>query len=176
MPLEAGSTFAGFRIVKKIGEGGMGEVYLVEHPRLPREEALKVLPENVTSDDEYRQRFGREAELASTLWHPNLISLHDRGEAEGRLWISMDFINGSDMGELMRTGYPGGMPVAEGGDRHLRHRGKGGDRHRRRLGIGLRAPAGHAASRCQARQHLADGSRGGQAAGGTGGFRDCPQA
>lgn len=113
VPLEAGSTFAGFRIVKKIGEGGMGEVYLVEHPRLPREEALKVLPENVTSDDEYRQRFGREAELASTLWHPNLISLHDRGEAEGRLWISMDFINGSDMGELMRTGYPGGMPVAE---------------------------------------------------------------
>lgn len=113
VPLEAGSTFAGFRIVRKIGEGGMGEVYLVEHPRLPREEALKVLPENVTSDDEYRQRFGREAELASTLWHPNLISLHDRGETEGRLWISMDFINGSDTGELMRTGYRGGMPVAE---------------------------------------------------------------
>ncbi len=113
MSLEAGATFAGFRIVKKLGNGGMGEVYLVEHPRLPREEALKVLSEGFTTDEEYRQRFQREAELASTLWHPHLISLHDRGEAEGRLWISMDYINGSDVGELMRTGYPGGMPLAE---------------------------------------------------------------
>ena len=56
VPLEAGSTFAGFRIVRRSVKG-MGEVYLVEHPQPPREEALKVLPENVTSDDEYRQRF-----------------------------------------------------------------------------------------------------------------------
>ena len=89
----------------------MGEVYLVEHPRLPRQDALKVLAESYTANDEYRQRFQREAELAASLWHPHLVALHDRGEAEGRLWISMDFIDGSDTGQLLRSKYPAGMPT-----------------------------------------------------------------
>jgi serine/threonine-protein kinase len=91
----------------------MGEVYLVEHPRLPRREALKVLAASFTADEEYRQRFLREAELAAKLWHPNLVSLHDRGEAEGRLWISMDYIDGSDTTELVRNQYPDGMPLSD---------------------------------------------------------------
>ena len=111
--MEPGAEFAGFRIVRRIGVGGMGEVYLVEHPRLPRREALKVLPRSYTGNDEYRQRFQREAELASTVWHPNLVALHDRGEADGRLWISMDYIDGPDAAELLRTRYQRGLPVGD---------------------------------------------------------------
>ena len=109
--LTSGESFAGFRVIKSLGAGGMGEVYLVEHPRLPRREALKVLSADFTASEEFRQRFLREAELAAALWHPNLVTIHDRGEAEGRLWISMDYIDGSDAAELVRTRYPAGMPV-----------------------------------------------------------------
>ena len=80
MPLDDGETFAGFRVVRPLGSGGMGEVYLVQHPRLPRRNALKVLPADVSADPEYRARFNREADLASTLWHPHIVSVHDRGE------------------------------------------------------------------------------------------------
>ena len=80
MPLDDGETFAGFRVVRPLGSGGMGEVCLVQHPRLPRRTALKVLPADVSADPEYRARFSREADLASTLWHPNIVSVHDRGE------------------------------------------------------------------------------------------------
>lgn len=111
MSLTSGAQFAGFRVIKSLGSGGMGEVYLVEHPRLPRREALKVLSADITANEEFRQRFLREAELAAALWHPNLVTLHDRGEAEGRLWISMDYVDGSDAAELVRTRYPTGMPV-----------------------------------------------------------------
>ena len=109
--LTSGESFAGFRVIRSLGAGGMGEVFLVEHPRLPRRDALKVLSADFTTNEEYRQRFLREAELAAALWHPNLVTIHDRGEAEGRLWISMDFVDGSDAAELIRTRYPAGMPV-----------------------------------------------------------------
>lgn len=109
--LTSGESFAGFRVIRSLGAGGMGEVYLVEHPRLPRREALKVLSADFTTNEEFRQRFLREAELAAALWHPNLVTIHDRGEAEGRLWISMDFVDGFDAAELIRTRYPAGMPV-----------------------------------------------------------------
>jgi serine/threonine protein kinase len=69
MPLNDGETFAGFRIVRLLGSGGMGEVYLAQHPRLPRRDALKLLPPDWSADQEYRTRFKREADLASTLWH-----------------------------------------------------------------------------------------------------------
>jgi serine/threonine-protein kinase len=111
--LEPGARFAGFTVVRRLGSGGMGEVYLVEHPRLPRQEALKVLSETYTDNQEYRARFQREAELAASVWHPHLVALHDRGEDDGRLWISMDYIDGSDMARLVRTKYPAGMPVGE---------------------------------------------------------------
>lgn len=98
-------------MIESLGAGGMGEVYLVEHPRLPRREALKVLSAEFTANEEFRQRFLREAELAAALWHPNLVTIHDRGEAEGRLWISMDYVDGSDAADLIRRQYPRGMPV-----------------------------------------------------------------
>jgi serine/threonine-protein kinase len=113
MPLRAGDTFAGFRIVRLLGSGGMGEVYLAEHPRLPRRNALKVLPADVSADPEYRARFNRESELASPLWHPHIVSVHDRGEYNDQLWISMDYVEGTDAAKLVRDRYPAGMPADE---------------------------------------------------------------
>ncbi len=108
-----GETFAGFRIVRLLGSGGMGEVYLAEHPRLPRHNALKVLPADVSADPDYRARFIREADLASKLYHPNIVGVHDRGEHEGQLWISMDYVDGVDAGRLLTERYRAGMPVGQ---------------------------------------------------------------
>jgi serine/threonine-protein kinase len=135
MPLADGATFAGYTILRLLGAGGMGEVYLAQHPRLPRRDALKVLPLSVTSDSEYRVRFDREADIAASLWHPHIVGVHDRGEFEGQLWISMDYVDGTDAADLLRN-YPNGLPqrevldivtaVAEALDyahqRHLLHR------------------------------------------------------
>ena len=111
MPLSRGQTFAGYRIVRLLGSGGMGEVYLAEHPRLPRRDALKVLRADVSADPEYRARFNREADLVSKLWHPHIVSVHDRGEYNGQLWISMDYVDGLDAAHLLATRFPAGMPT-----------------------------------------------------------------
>ncbi|OBI51454.1 serine/threonine-protein kinase [Mycobacterium sp. E787] len=113
MSLDPGRVFAGYTILRVLGAGGMGRVYLAAHPRLPREDALKVLPPEVTADPQYRERFEREAELAAGLSHPHIVGVHDRGEFEGRFWISMDYIAGADVARLLRERFPGGMPVDE---------------------------------------------------------------
>lgn len=113
MPLAEGSTFAGYTIVRRLGSGGMGEVYLAQHPRLPRRDALKVLLAEVSADREYRERFEREADIAATLWHPHIVGVHDRGNAAGQLWISMDYVDGTDAARLLRDRYPDGMPGRE---------------------------------------------------------------
>ena len=112
MPLNDGDVFAGYTIVRRLGSGGMGEVYLAQHPRLPRRDALKVLPAALTTDNEYRQRLSREADIAAELWHPHIVGVHDRGEFEGQLWLSMDYVEGTDAAELLRSRYPSGMPKA----------------------------------------------------------------
>ena len=113
MPLEGGDTFAGYVVQRLLGVGGMGEVYLARHPRLPRPEALKVLSLDATADEEFRARFTREAELAATLWHPHVVGVHDRGEFNGRLWISMDYVDGTDAGQLLAQRHPAGMPYQD---------------------------------------------------------------
>jgi serine/threonine protein kinase len=91
----------------------MGEVYLAQHPRLPRRDALTVLPATLTADSEFRKRFSREADIAAELWHPHIVGIHDRGEFEGQLWLSMDYVDGTDAAELVRSRYPSGMPQAD---------------------------------------------------------------
>ena len=113
MPLAEGQVIAGYTIVRSIGAGGMGEVYLAQHPRLPRRDALKVLAATVCADSEYRQRFEREADIAATLWHPHIVEVHDRGDVDGQLWISMDYVEGTDAGELLTERYRSGMPPDE---------------------------------------------------------------
>ena len=90
----------------------MGQVYLASHPRLPREDALKVLPADSTDDPEFRARFLREADLAARLSHPNIVGIHDRGEHQGLFWISMDYVAGTDAARLLREVHPNGMPLA----------------------------------------------------------------
>jgi serine/threonine-protein kinase len=109
--LTIGQTFAGYEIIGLLGSGGMGRVYLAQHPRLPRRDALKLLPSAWSADTEYRARFNREADLASTLWHPNIVGVHDRGEADGQLWISMDYVDGLDAARLVAERHPTGLPA-----------------------------------------------------------------
>jgi serine/threonine-protein kinase len=114
MPLAAGDTFAGYAIVRLLGAGAMGEVYLVDHPRLPRRDALKVMAPKVSTDAEYRERFNREAQNVASLRHPNIVAIHDRGEDEGRLWIAMDYVEGTDAGQLLQErDYRDGMAPAD---------------------------------------------------------------
>lgn len=110
MPLTSGETFADFTVLCQLGSGGMGEVYLVRHPRLNRSDALKVLPRGLADDPDYRTRFRREADAAAALWHPNIVGIHDCGECDGQLWISMDYVDGTDAGALLKSRYPAGMP------------------------------------------------------------------
>lgn len=109
MPLADGEVIAGYTILRSLGAGGMGEVYLAQHPRLPRRDALKVLSASVCAESEYRQRFNREADIAATLWHPHIVEVHDRGDVEGQLWISMDYVEGTDAARLLAERYPDGM-------------------------------------------------------------------
>lgn len=113
MPLASGEVFAAYTILRLLGAGGMGEVYLVEHPRLPRREALKVLPAGVSADPLYRKRFEREADLVAGLWHPHIVEIHDRGEHNGQLWITMDYVDGTDAARLLADRYANGMPPAD---------------------------------------------------------------
>ncbi|MEB3051729.1 protein kinase [Mycolicibacter sp. MYC123] len=113
MTLEAGAVFAGYRIERLLGSGAMGEVYLARHPRLPRHDALKVLSGALTADDEFRQRFQLEADVAAGLFHPDIVGVHDRGEFDGRLWIAMDYVDGTDAAALIANRFPNGMPEAD---------------------------------------------------------------
>jgi serine/threonine-protein kinase len=113
MPVSVGELFAGFTILRVLGAGGMGTVYLAAHPRLPRQDALKVLPGEWTADPQYRARFLREAELTASLSHPNILGVHDRGEHDGQLWISMDYVGGTDASRLVREQHPAGLPADE---------------------------------------------------------------
>ena len=111
MPLQIGDSFAGYRIQRVLGSGGMGEVFLVQHPRLPRHDALKVLRREFSGDTSFQERFIREADLAAGLRHPHIVGVLDRGEHDGQLWIAMDCINGTDTAKLVQQRYPAGMPT-----------------------------------------------------------------
>lgn len=113
MPVSVGEAFAGYTILRVLGAGGMGTVYLAAHPRLPRQDALKVLPTQWTADPEYRERFLREADLTASLSHPNILGVHDRGEYDGQLWISMDYVGGTDASRLVHEHHPQGLPAGQ---------------------------------------------------------------
>ena len=104
-PGTPGALVAGYRIERKLGAGGMGTVYLAQHPSLQRRDALKVLSAELSHDPQFRTRFLREAELAATLDHPNIVTVYDRGETPtGQLWIAMEFVDGTDASaELAET-------------------------------------------------------------------------
>jgi serine/threonine protein kinase len=99
--LQDGAAFAGHRIERLLGVGGMGEVYLATQLEPERTVALKVIAPQIASDERFRRRFERESRLVRGLDHPNVIRVHDAGEHEGRLYMSMAYVEGLDLGALL---------------------------------------------------------------------------
>ncbi|WP_102144046.1 serine/threonine-protein kinase PknH/PknJ [Mycobacterium hubeiense] len=99
-----GAVIAGYRVERVLGSGGMGTVYLTQNPELPRRDALKVLSAGLSRNPEFRARFIREADVASRLNHPNIVSVYSRGETDGQLWIAMQFVDGTDADAALRAG------------------------------------------------------------------------
>ncbi|MBF6356194.1 serine/threonine protein kinase [Nocardia higoensis] len=104
MALRPGAIVGGYRVIQTLGSGGMGTVYLAQNPILPRRDALKVLSSDLSTDDEFRARFEREANLAAGLDHPNIVAVYNRGEEDGQLWIAMQYVDGTDASEETAKG------------------------------------------------------------------------
>src|SRR5919112_73832 len=92
-----------YRIVRRLGSGGMATVYLAEDEVLGRRVAVKILNERYANDEQFVERFRREAKSAAGLSHPNIVSIYDRGEAEGTYYIAMEVIEGRSLKELILT-------------------------------------------------------------------------
>ncbi len=104
MVVRPGGTLSHYRIVAKIGEGGMGEVYVAEDTKLSRRVALKVLPPAVASDPERRGRFEREAKAVAALTHPNIVTIHSIEEADGVHFLTMELVDGKRLTDLLPKG------------------------------------------------------------------------
>jgi len=104
MTLGAGTKLGPYEILAPIGAGGMGEVYRAKDPRLGREVAIKVLPESLAQDRDRLARFESEARSASALNHPNIITIHEIGSANGTAFIAMEFVDGASLRELLASG------------------------------------------------------------------------
>src|SRR6188474_785840 len=97
-----GTVFDGrYRIIRKLGAGGMADVYLAEDQELGRRVAIKILNDRHAADDSFIERFRREAKNAAGLSHPNIVSIYDRGEAEGTYYIAMEYLDGRSLKELI---------------------------------------------------------------------------
>ena len=99
--LALNSTISHYRIVSKIGAGGMGEVYLAEDTRLKRKVALKILPGDLASNKDRMRRFEQEAIAAAALNHPNIAHIYEIGEHDDTHFIAMEFIDGQTLSQLI---------------------------------------------------------------------------
>ncbi len=99
-----GTTVAHYRILARIGAGGMGVVYRAEDTRLKRLVALKFIRADKSRGSQDRARFQREAEAAAALNHPHIATIHEIGEVDGRMFLAMELIDGSDLREILRSG------------------------------------------------------------------------
>jgi len=100
-----------YRILRKLGSGGMANVYLAEDEELGRRVAIKILNDRYANDELFIERFRREAKSAAALSHPNIVSIYDRGQAEGTYYIAMEVIEGRSLKELILTRGP--LPIGQ---------------------------------------------------------------
>src|SRR6202521_2763079 len=107
------SLFDGrYKIVRKLGTGGMANVYLAEDQELGRRVAIKILNDRHAGDEQFVERFRREAKNAAALSHPNIVSIYDRGEAEGTYYIAMEYLDGRSLKELIVQRGPAPVTVS----------------------------------------------------------------
>lgn len=109
-PSQPGRMLSHYRLVEKIGEGGMGVVWKALDTRLNRHVALKLLPPELTADSERRQRFLREARTAAAVSHPNTVAIHDVDEADGLTFLCMELVDGRTLRSVL-AGRP--IPIPE---------------------------------------------------------------
>lgn len=105
-----GETLARYRIVDKLGEGGMGEVYLAEDTELDRKVALKMLPTEMAGDPERMERFRREAKAVAALNHPNIVTIYSIEESDGTQFLTMEHVEGESLDQMLP---PTGMPLSK---------------------------------------------------------------
>jgi beta-lactam-binding protein with PASTA domain/predicted Ser/Thr protein kinase len=101
-----------YKVVRKLGTGGMANVYLAEDQELGRRVAIKMLDDRHSQDEQFVERFRREAKNVAGLSHPNIVSIYDRGEAEGTYYIAMEYLEGRNLKELLVQRGPTPLPVA----------------------------------------------------------------
>ena len=104
MSLSPNTTISHYRIVSKIGAGGMGEVYLAQDTKLDRRVALKILPADVAADQTRMRRFVQEAKAASALNHPNIITIHEIEQIDSINFIATEFIDGETLRQRIGAG------------------------------------------------------------------------
>jgi serine/threonine-protein kinase len=102
-PVDIGTDFLGYRIDELIGLGGMGVVFRAYDLRLKRPVALKLVAPSLALDERFRARFARETELVVSLEHPNVVPIYDAGAVDGRVYLAMRLVDGTDLGSLLRV-------------------------------------------------------------------------
>src|SRR5438093_7459863 len=100
--MNEGLTISHYKIISKIGSGGMGEVFLAEDERLGRKVAIKVLPAEMAANQDRMRRFVQEAKAAAALNHPNIAHIYEIGEEKGTSFIAMEFVDGQTLGQMLR--------------------------------------------------------------------------
>jgi serine/threonine protein kinase len=116
-----GRTVSHYRILEKLGEGGMGVVYKAQDTKLDRPSTIKFLPQHLTSDSVEKERFVHEAEAASSLNHPNITTIHEIGDFEGQMFIVMEYCEGKTLKRIIEKETLSAKKILDKGTRYSGH-------------------------------------------------------